>query len=131
MNIHSRSRLTPLGRVRLVQAMSSGAWSRDQALDMGVSERTAYKWKARLRAEGQAGLLDRSSRPASMPRLTARDRVQLIVELRRYRMTRPEIARRLRMARSTVAAILKRERLSRITDLEPPPRVIRYEREKP
>ena len=49
----------------------------------------------------------------------------------KYRMTGPKIARRLRMARSTVAAVLKRERLSRIRDLEPPPRVIRYERERP
>jgi transposase InsO family protein len=131
MNIHSRSRLTPVGRVHLVEAMESGAWSREQALDMGISERTAYKWKARFRAEGEAGLLDRSSRPTKIPRLTPRDRVQVILELRRYRMTGLEIARRLRMARSTVAAVLKREGLSRIKDLEPPPCVVRYERENP
>jgi hypothetical protein len=85
MNIHSRSRLTPLGRGHLVEEMESGHWSRDQCLEMGISERTAYKWKARFRAEGEAGLRDRSSRPNRIPRLTAKERADLIVELRRYR----------------------------------------------
>jgi transposase InsO family protein len=130
MNIHSKARLTPVGRVQLVEAMISGAWSADQTLEM-VSERTAYKWKARFRAEGEAGLIDRTSRPLRIPRLTPAERVQVIVELRRHRMTGLEIARRLRMPRSTVAAVLKREGLARIKDLEPPPRVVRYERNNP
>jgi transposase InsO family protein len=130
MNIHSKARLTPVGRVQLVEAMISGAWSADQVLEM-VSERTAYKWKARFRAEGEAGLIDRTSRPLRIPRLTPAERVQVIVELRRHRMTGLEIARRLRMPRSTVAAVLKREGLARIKDLEPPPRVVRYERDHP
>lgn len=131
MNMHSRSRLTPLGRGHLVEEMESGSWSRDQCAELNISERTAYKWKARFRAEGEAGLCDRSSRPHRIPRLTAEARAAMIVELRRFRMSGPEIARRLRMARSTVAAVLKRAGLSRIKDLDPPQRVIRYERERP
>lgn len=79
MNIHSRSRLTPFGRGHLVQEMEAGLWSRDQCLDLNISERTAYKWKARFRAEGEAGLRDRSSRPNRIPRLTAKERAALIV----------------------------------------------------
>jgi len=131
MNIHSKARLTPAGRAHLVYAMLAGAWSRDQAPIAGISERTAYKWKARFRAGGEAGLHDRSSRPADIPRLTPQDRVDVIVGLRRHRMTGVEIARRLRMPRSTVAAVLKRMGLSRLKDLEPPQPVVRYEREKP
>ena len=55
MNIHSRSRLTPLGRGHLVQAMKSGHWSRDQCLEMGISERTAYKWKAASEPKARQG----------------------------------------------------------------------------
>lgn len=36
------------------------------ATALGVSCRTVAKWLARYRAEGQAGLLDRSSRPRRM-----------------------------------------------------------------
>jgi transposase InsO family protein len=46
-------------------------------------------------------------------------------------MTGPEIARKLRMPRSTVAAVLKRQGLARIKDLEPPQPVVRYQRERP
>jgi transposase InsO family protein len=35
------------------------------------------------------------------------------------------------MPRSTVAAVLKRAGLSRIKDLDPPPKILRYEREHP
>ena len=131
MNIHSKARLTPAGRAHLVRAMVSGAWSRDQAPLSGISERTASKWKARYRAEGEAGLRDRSSRPACFPRRTPPERVQLIVALRQHRMTGLEIARRLRMPRSTVAAVLKRAGVARIKDLDPPQPVVRYQREKP
>src|SRR5687768_15976908 len=55
MNIHSRARLTPLGRADLVDAMRDPAWSRDQAGSLTVSVRTAYKWQARFRSEGWDG----------------------------------------------------------------------------
>ncbi|MFD1789424.1 leucine zipper domain-containing protein [Sphingomonas floccifaciens] len=35
--------------------------------------RTVAKWLARYRAEGRAGLLDRSPRPRRMPRATSAD----------------------------------------------------------
>jgi hypothetical protein len=47
--------------VRLVEEMTSGHWSRDQRLDVVISERTAYKWNALFGAEGEAGLRNRSS----------------------------------------------------------------------
>jgi transposase InsO family protein len=63
--------------------------------------------------------------------MTSADRVELILDLRHSRMTGQQIARRLRMPRSTVAAVLKRSGLPRLRDLDPPEPVIRYEREKP
>lgn len=131
MNLHSKARTCPASRGLIAKRMLSGAWSSDQAPTFGISERTAFKWLARYRAEGGAGLKDRSSRPHHCPRLTSADRQAAIVRLRRCRFTGQQIARRLRMPRSTVASVLKRAGLSRLRDLDPPEPVVRYEREHP
>ena len=131
MNLHSNARTCPNSRAHLVQLMKSATWSSDQAAALGISQRTAYKWQRRFRDEGRDGLLDRSCRPHRQPRLTASDRTDLILQLRRLRMTGPQIARKLRMPRSTVAAVLKRAGIPRLRDLEPEQPVIRYERSRP
>ncbi len=129
MNVHSRARTNPYSRALIVQRMESATWSEDQAAALGITTRTGHKWHARYRQEGPAGLKDRSSRPRRMPRLTPEDRAELIVQLRRCRMSGPQIARRLRMPRSTVAVVLKRAGLSRLRDLTPPEPVVRYNRD--
>jgi transposase InsO family protein len=131
MNLHSRARTCPASRELIAKRLQSGAWSWDQAAVFGISERTAFKWLARYRTEGEAGLSDRSSRPRRSPRLTPAERQALIVRLRECRLTGHQIARRLRMPRSTVARVLKRAGLSRLRDLEPPEPVVRYERQRP
>jgi transposase len=131
MNVHSNARTCPNSRAVVVEHADASAWSEDQAAVMGVSVRTGYKWLRRYREEGPEGLADRSSRPHSMPRLTPAVRAELVVKLRTGRLTGREIAHKLRMPRSTVAAILLRAGLSRFKDLEPPEPVVRYERERP
>jgi transposase InsO family protein len=128
MNVHSRARTNPYSRALIVKR---DAWSEDQASALGVSLRTGFKWKARYREEGPAGLLDRSSRPHRMPGKTASEAEELIVLLRRCGLTAAEISRKLGLARSTVSAVLKRAGLSRLSDLEPIREVTRYERERP
>lgn len=54
-----------------------------------------------------------------------------IEALRRQRMTGPQIARRLGMARSTVGLILRRLGLGRLALLDPKPPIVRYERDRP
>jgi len=51
-----------------------------------VSERTASKWLARCRSEGE-GLEDRSSAPHAQPSRTPEGRVEVIASLRRLRVT--------------------------------------------
>jgi transposase InsO family protein len=131
MNIHSNARTCPNSRGVIVEHMQASAWSADVAATMGISARTGYKWFRRYREEGLAGLRDRSSRPHSMPSLTPDGRAELVIRLRRCRLTGREIGRKLRMPRSTVAAILKRAGLSRLRYLDPPEPVVRYEREAP
>jgi transposase InsO family protein len=85
---------------------------------------------ARYRADGELGLLDRSSAPARVANRTCEQRVQVIAALRRLRFTGPEIADTLAMPLSTVSGILARigmGKLGRI-GLEP---VERYERARP
>lgn len=47
-----------------------------------ISRKTGYKWLARFDAEGAAGLVDRSRRPACSPGRTAPDLEEVIVRLR-------------------------------------------------
>jgi len=64
MKLHGNARLCPKGRLLLCRRVLDEGWSLAAAAEAaGVSERTAGKWLARYRAEGRAGLLDRSSAP--------------------------------------------------------------------
>ncbi|MGA5422387.1 helix-turn-helix domain-containing protein, partial [Streptomyces lavendulocolor] len=57
------ARLTVFGRRLLVERVRSGRPVAHVAAGMGISRATAHKWMRRWRAEGEAGLHDRSSRP--------------------------------------------------------------------
>lgn len=82
--VHGKAKLTPAGRLLLVERIDGLGWPVAHAAAMaGVSRCTAYKWLARWRAEGLAGLEDRSSRPRSCPRQTPAAVEARIVELRR------------------------------------------------
>ena len=80
----------------------------------GVSVRCARKWVGRYRVEGELGLLDRSSAPRRVANRTAAERVEVIVKLRRLRMTAAEIAETLGMPLSTVSGILTRIGMGRL-----------------
>jgi transposase InsO family protein len=97
----------------------------------GVSPRTVYKWLSRFDDEGLVGLGDRSSRPRRSPATVPRSWQELILTLRRSRMTGALIAKRLRLPRSTVARVLKRHGLERLKLLDPPVPILRYEKQRP
>jgi transposase InsO family protein len=131
MNIHKNARLTPIGRERLVQAVLSGQTPEAAAHAAGVCPRTACKWVARFKAEGRAGLMDRSSRPKRLYRPTSAAIVKQVEVLRRQRFTGKHIAADLGVSPATVSRILRRLGLNRMRDLEPAEPVRRYEREHP
>jgi transposase InsO family protein len=84
-----------------------------------VAARTAKKWAERYRAEGHAGMVDRSSRPHSSPTKTTAEVVRRIVRLRwRHRLGRVQIAGRLGMHASTVHAVLVRCRINRLSHID-------------
>lgn len=131
---HGKAKLTPAGRLLLVERIEQDGWPAAHAAAMaGVSRATAYKWLARWRAEGIAGLRDRSSRPHSMPTRTSPEREAEVVELRRSWRRGPHLlGGRLEMAPSTVHAVLARHGLSRLSRLDRVTgEIIRYERDHP
>lgn len=130
MNVHKNARLTPSGRVLLVERVESG-WPVARAAEAGgVSIRRAYEWLKRYRA-GDRQLNDRSSAPHSCPHQLTAEQIGAIERLRRERQTGPAIARALGMARSSVGLVLRRIGLNRLALLEPKLPVIRYERQRP
>lgn len=131
MKLHGNARTCPRSRRLLVERVEGGWTVAQAATAAGVSERTAAKWRARWRAEGEQGLLDRSSRPWCSPRQTPMDRVEAVVRLRQLRMTGAEIAETLGMALSTVSLILKRTGVGCRSRLEPLEPVNRYEHQQP
>lgn len=132
MNSHKHARLTPKGRALLVSRVLDEGWSVGAASEAaGVSKRTGFKWLARFRAEGPAGLADRSSRPLRSPRSLAVQEQAELERMRRMRLPLWRIAERSGRGIATVSRHMKRLGLSRLKSLEPPVPVVRYERAAP
>src|SRR5919199_258567 len=70
--------------VRLVAALTGGEINvAALCRDRNISRDTFYRWRARYRAEGLAGLQPRSSAPRSSPRRTSASIEDTVVELRK------------------------------------------------
>ena len=132
MNMHKNARLTPQGRLLLVQRVIDQGWTVGSAAGAaGLSERQAYRWLARYRDGGTAALIDRSSAPQHCRHQVPAARVAEIERWRRQRLSGPAIARQLAMPVSTVGGLLRRLGLGKLAALEPRPPVVRYQRERP
>ena len=132
VRLHPNAKTTPKTRLLLVQRVLVDGWDLGSAAEaVGVSRRSGAKWLARYRAEGLLGLEDRSCAPHRIPNRTSDVLVRKIDKLRRQRLPAFQIARLLSMARSTVAAVLRRLGLSRLKVLEPKEPANRYERARP
>ncbi len=84
-----------------------------------VSPRTAAKWAHRYRAEGPAGMVDRSSRPHRNPTRTPQPVVRRIVALRwRHRLGPVQIGGRLALPASNVHAVLTWCRINRLSGID-------------
>jgi transposase InsO family protein len=131
---HRNARLTQFGRLLLVQRITELGWPAAQAAEsLGVSRATAYKWLARYRQHGAAGLADRSSRPGRCPHaLTPVQVRRVLTARRRHRQGPHRLAWRLGMARSTIYGVLARHGMSRLAHTDRASGVVvRYQREHP
>jgi transposase InsO family protein len=131
VNTHKNARLTPTGRLALVTRVLAGEAVARVARGSCVSARTVWKWLARYHAAGVAGLADRSSRPHHLARRRPRRHHRQMLHRRRQRWSSLRIAQYYGFPISTVVTVLRRARLNRLTRLEPPRPVVRYEAARP
>ena len=132
MRVHRNAKTTPKGRALIVQRVEQDGWTAAHtAAAFGISVRTVHKWRQRYRDGGMIGLLDRSSVPHRMPRLTPPAQVAAVRSLRTQRLAGAMIAHRLGLPRATVGAVLRRCGLSRLTPLAERPPIRRYEWARP
>ena len=132
---HRNARLTPYGRLVLVQRVIEMGWSPAKAAEAAqVSRATAYKWVRRFKDEGLEGLEDRPSRPGVCPHALPQQHVDRILKARRRLKEGPHtLAPKLRMPRSTIYGVLRRHGMSRLDHVDRPSGVPirRYQKERP
>jgi transposase InsO family protein len=132
MDTHKNASLTPRGREAMARSVMEGGSSKAAAARaFHTTPKTVAKWAARFRAEGVAGLQDRSSRPRSSPSQAAPALCARVEALRRQRHTGEQIAAEVGVSAATVSRILKRLGLNRLSALEPAEPIRRYERAAP
>jgi transposase len=68
MKLHANAQTCPRCRSLIVARVVNGQRAASVARDFQVSTKTVFKWTTRFRAEGSAGLDDRSSRPHHIAR---------------------------------------------------------------
>jgi len=116
---HPRARLTVFGRQLLVARVAAGWPAAHVAEQLGISRATAYKWVRRHRAEGDAGLEDRSSRPKHSPRrLSPAVEAEILAARSKWRYRPDRLGPLLGRPPSTVHRVLARRGLSRLRDAD-------------
>ncbi|PKZ40746.1 IS481 family transposase [Kytococcus schroeteri] len=138
---HGSARLTVHGRRLIVQRYQAGWKQAHIAAAMGVSRKTVAVWIARYEAEGETGLLTRSSRPHSMPRRTAPHvEARVLAARAEHRVGQDVLAVRVGVPARTINRILHRHGVPLLRDCDPltgqvirasKATTVRYERDRP
>lgn len=139
---HANAPLTPEGRRRLCERVESGRPIAHVAAEAAISRRCLAKWYGRWLESGDAGLLDRTSRPDSSPNMTPRPVAAYIERLRcEHKWGPARIAAAVTefgcpISPATVHRVLVRDGLNRLSTLDLPTgetmrQVNRYEHPHP
>lgn len=87
---------------------------------MGISRQCAHRWLARFDAEGDAGLVDRSSRPHRSPSRTPAEVEAVVVAARhRLRVGPDRLADETGVPARTISRILRRHRVPYLHECDP------------
>ena len=128
MDIHKNARSCPASRALLITRVKQEGWLVEAAARAaGMSRRRASEWLRRARAD--ESLNDRSSSRIHVDDIGAQKR-EVIVKLRRERIVMRRIAAVVGVSVATVARVCAKAGLSRLSSIDPPPAVRRYERAK-
>ncbi|WP_100160675.1 MULTISPECIES: IS481-like element ISMysp6 family transposase [Mycolicibacterium] len=138
---HRNARTTFHGRLLMVRRHQAGWPKAHIASAMGVSRKCVHTWISRFEADGEAGLIDRSSRPHTSPMRTAqRLENQIVAWRRRHRCGPEEIGAKLGVSARTVSRVLHRRGAPYLRDCDPmtgqvirasKSTAVRYERGRP
>ena len=117
---HGNARTTVHGRKLIVARYRAGWRQAHIAAAMGISRKCVRTWIARFDAEGEAGLVDRSSRPRTSPKRISAEMEDRIVELRSRERRGPAwIGAELGVPARTVSRVLVRRGQPRLCVLDP------------
>ena len=138
---HGTARLTVHGRRLIVQRHQAGWKQAHIAAAMGVSRKCVKTWLDRYAAEGEAGLVTRSSRPHSMPTKTSPQIEAQVLAARSELRDGPDVlGPKVGVPARTVSRILRRHRVPYLRDCDPmtgavirssKQTAVRYERSRP
>lgn len=139
---HVNARLTVRGRALLIErVLVDRRPVAHVAKELGISRQSAHRWVRRFRAEGAAGLLDRSSRPQSSPNRTTEIQEAAVLAARRELRQGPlRIAAVTGIPARTISRILTRHDVPPLAWCDPLTGQLirasratanRYERERP
>jgi transposase InsO family protein len=138
---HGNARTTVHGRKLIVDRHRAGWTQAHIAAAMGISRKCVRTWISRFADEGEAGLVDRSSRPHTTPTRTPMQVEDRIIELRSRERRGPAwIGAELGVPARTVSRVLTRRGLPRLAALDPMTgqvirtskvTAVRYERSRP
>jgi transposase InsO family protein len=138
---HGSARLTVHGRRLIVQRHQAGWRQAHIAAAMGVSRKCVKTWIDRYAAEGEAGLITRSSRPHTMPTRTSREVEQRVLAARAQLRDGPDVlGPKVGIPARTVSRILRRHHVPYLRDCDPmtgdvirssKQTAVRYERDRP
>ena len=138
---HRNARTTFHGRLLMVQRYQAGWPKAHIAAAMGVSRKCVHTWISRFETDGQAGLVDRSCRPHTMPTRTPQAlENQIVAWRRRHRCGPDEIGTKLGVCARTVSRVLHRRGVPYLRECDPmtgalirssKSTAVRYERARP
>jgi transposase InsO family protein len=138
---HRNARLTVHGRLLIVQRHQAGWKQAHIAAAMGVSRKCVKSWIDRHRAEGEAGLETRSSRPHTMPTKTPAQVEDKVLAARAVHRDGPDVlGPKVGVPARTVSRILRRHAVPYLRECDPitgevirssKTTAIRYERATP
>jgi transposase InsO family protein len=117
---HANATLTPRGRLLLARCVVEQGWTLRRAAErFQTSASTAARWAGRYRQQGEAGMVDRPSRPHRCPHRTPTRTERRIIKVRVIRRWGPaRIGFLLGLHPSTVHRVLSRYGLARLSWLD-------------
>jgi transposase InsO family protein len=138
---HGTARLTVHGRLLIVQRHQAGWKKAHIAAAMGVSRKCVKIWIDRYDAEGEAGLVTRSSRPHTTPTRTSDEVEQKVLTARAEHRDGPDVlGPKVGVPARTVSRILRRHGVPYLRECDPmtgevirssKQTAVRYERDRP